>query len=418
MSTRPQSAERCIQAIAAQRAGHALSREFYCDAELFEYEVRRLILRHWHCVGHQSQVCAPGDFFTTSLCEEPLLVVRGQDRVVRALLNVCRHRGSRVCTQESGHARGGVFVCPYHAWSYGLDGRLRAARQMPDDFDRASHGLRSVHTRVVEGLIFVSFADTPLGLEHVEAALAGSARLYGWARAKVAHRESYPVKANWKLAVENYMECYHCGPAHQEYSRFHLYARPAPLNRSADERVRARARALGVALEEVDYWGLNARPGLEAADSARSALGEGAVSGSEDGRPLAPLMGQFPDYDGGVTFFDVGLTSNFLAYPDHGLIYRFIPNAVQDTAMEVIWLVREDAREGVDYDLERLTWLWRVTSLADKRIIELNQQGVNSRYYVPGPYTPMEQHTQRFVEWILTELRSPASADGTPRRAA
>jgi Rieske 2Fe-2S family protein len=332
-------------------------------------------------------------------------VVRGQDRVVRALLNVCRHRGSRVCTQPSGHARGGVFVCPYHAWSYGLDGRLRAARHMPDDFDRAGHGLKTLHTQVLEGLIFVSFADSPLGLEHVEAALAGSARPYGWAEAKVAHRETYPVRANWKLAVENYMECYHCGPAHEEYSRFHLYARPAPLNRAADERVRERARALGVVISEVDFFASNARPGQEAADSARSALSEGALTGSEDGRPLAPLMGQFSDYDGGVTFFDVGLTSNFLAYPDHGLIYRFIPNTVQSTDMEVIWLVRADARAGVDYDLERLTWLWKVTSLADKRIIELNQQGVNSRFYEPGPYTPMEEHTQRLVEWILSELQ-------------
>ena len=116
-------------------------------------------------------------------------------------------------------------------------------------------------------------------------------------------------------------------------------------------------------------------------------------------------MGQFSDYDGGVTFFDVGLTSNFLAYPDHGLIYRFIPNTVQSTEMEVIWLVRADARAGVDYELGRLTWLWKVTSLADKRIIELNQQGVNSRFYEPGPYTPMEDHTRRFVEWILSELQ-------------
>jgi phenylpropionate dioxygenase-like ring-hydroxylating dioxygenase large terminal subunit len=397
--------ERWAQAIAAQRAGYALSGEFYRDAEFFEQEVQRLLLRHWHCVGHQSQVRESGDFFTTSFCGEPLLIVRAQDGAVRALLNVCRHRGARVCTQESGHARGAVFVCPYHAWSYGLDGRLRAARHMPDDFDRAAHGLRSLHTRIIEGLLFVSFAESPLGLGHVEAALAGSARAYGWAEARVAHRATYRVQANWKLALENYMECYHCGPAHEEYSRFHLYARPAPLNRAADERVRARARELGVHLCELDYFALNAGPGQEAADSARSALGEGAVTGSEDGRPLAPLMGEFTDYDGGVTFFDVGLTSNFLAYPDHGLIYRFIPNGVQSTDMEVIWLVRGDARAGADYDLGRLTWLWKVTSLADKRIIELNQQGVNSRFYEPGPYTPMEQHTRRFVEWILAELQ-------------
>jgi len=365
----------------------------------------RLMQRHWQCVGHASQAGAPGEFFTVDACGESLLIVCGHDRQVRAFYNVCRHRGSRVCTERAGVARGGVFVCPYHAWSYGLDGRLRGARHMPEGFERAAYGLKAVHTRVIEGLIFVSFAATPLGLEHVEAALAGSARLYGWGEAKVAHRETYPVSANWKLAVENYMECYHCGPAHEEYSRFHLYARPAALNREADERVRQRARALGIAIEELDYWGLNARAGQEAADSLRSALAEGAVSGSEDGRPLAPLMGQFTEYDGGVTFFDVGLTSNFLAYPDYGVIYRFSPRGVQGTDMEVIWLVRADARAGVDYDPEQLTWLWRVTSIADKRIIELNQHGINSRSYEPGPYSQMEQHTQRFVEWVVAELR-------------
>ena len=95
----------------------------------------------------------------------------------------------------------------------------------------------------------------------------------------------------------------------------------------------------------------------------------------------------------------------FLAYPDHGLIDRFNPRGVQDTEMEVIWLVRADARPGVDYDVGRLTWLWRVTSDADKRIIELNQQGIRSRAYEPGPYAPMEQHTQRYIEWLLAEVR-------------
>jgi len=367
--------------------------------------MRRVLLRHWHCAGHASQAREPGDFFTADVCGESLIVVRGQDRTLRALLNVCRHRGSRVCTERAGHARGGVFVCPYHAWSYDLDGSLRAARQMPAGFDRSAHALKSVPLRIVEGLVLVSLAESPLGLEHVETALGGSARAYGWAEAQVAHRETYPVNANWKLAVENYMECYHCGPAHAEYSRFHLYSRPAALNREADERVRERSRGLGLAIREFDHWGLKAGSGQEAADSLRSALADGAVSGSEDGRALAPLMGQFPDYDGGVTFFDVGLTSNFLAYPDHGLIYRFVPISVQRTDLEVIWLVRGGAQAGVDYEIERLTWLWRVTSVADKRIIELNQQGIASRYYEPGPYSAMEQHTEQLVEWILAELR-------------
>jgi phenylpropionate dioxygenase-like ring-hydroxylating dioxygenase large terminal subunit len=275
---------------------------------------------------------------------------------------------------------------------------------MPESFDRAGHGLKTVHARVIEGLIFISFAAEPLGLDHVEEALAGSARIYGWADAKVAHRETYPVRANWKLAVENYMECYHCAPAHQEFSKFHVYARPPAMNQQLDQRVRTRAAAIGVEIRELDRWSEHAEPGQEGADAMRSALYEGYVSGSNDGGPVAPLMGQFTDYDGGVTFFDVGPSSNFLAYPDHGLIYRFIPRTVDSTEMEVVWLVRGDAQEGTDYDLARLTWMWQVTSVADKRIIELNQQGVNSRYFEPGPYTPMEHGAQRFVEWYLREI--------------
>ncbi len=396
--------EHWARALASVRPGHALPREFYCDPELFERERRRLLERHWHCAGHASQVANPGDFFTTEICGESVIIVRAADSV-HALLNVCRHRGSRVCTETAGRARGGGFICPYHAWNYGLDGTLRAAPRMLPGFRREEYGLKRLAVRVLEGLILVSFAPEPLGLEHVTAVLEGTARAYGWGQAKVAHRETFPVRANWKLAVENYMECYHCGPAHEEYSRFHLYARPAAQNTAADERVRRRARELGVTIREANYWGSHADAGQEAAASLRSALAEGTVSGSEGGGPLAPLMGQFPDYDGGVTFFDLGITSDFLAYPDHGLIYRFIPKAVNSTDMEVLWLVRGDAREGADYRLEQLTWLWRVTSLADKRIIELNQQGIDSRYYQPGPYSEMEQDTRRFVEWLLSELR-------------
>ncbi|HLY55505.1 MAG TPA: aromatic ring-hydroxylating dioxygenase subunit alpha [Stellaceae bacterium] len=391
-------------AIAAHRKGLALDRRFYTDPAIFEREMARFALRHWHCAGHASMAPEPGDFFTVEIGRESVILVRGQDGALRALLNVCRHRGSRVCTEAEGRAKGGGFSCPYHAWSYGLDGSLRAARQMPEDFDRSAYGLKTLPLRVIEGLVFIAFTDAPLGLAHVEEALAGTARPYGWGDARVAFRETYKVAANWKLAVENYMECYHCAPAHQEYSRFHVFARPDALNREIDRTVRDRAARLGVRILELDRWAEQAAPGEEAADAMRSSLYEGYVSGSEDGGPVAPLMGGFTDYDGGVTFFDVGPTSTFLAYPDHGLIYRFVPRTVDETEMEVIWLVRGDAREGVDYDLERLTWMWRVTSLADKRIIELNQQGVNSRWFEPGPYMPMEGGASRFVEWCLKEI--------------
>ncbi|MBS0386907.1 MAG: hypothetical protein JSR15_00400 [Proteobacteria bacterium] len=136
----------------------------------------------------------------------------------------------------------------------------------------------------------------------------------------------------------------------------------------------------------------------------RSALLAGHATASPDGELLAPLMGAFSGDDGSSTYFDVGPISDFLAYPDHGVIYRFVPRRVDRTEMEVIWLVRADAVAGRDYDLERLTWLWQVTSVEDKAIIERNQEGVNSRYYEPGPYALQEEWSARFVAWYLAEL--------------
>ena len=135
-----------------------------------------------------------------------------------------------------------------------------------------------------------------------------------------------------------------------------------------------------------------------------SALFEGFSSATPDGKAGRRLMGSFRASDGNSTYFDIGPLSDFLAYPDHGVIYRFIPRSVNHTEMELIWLVDADAVEGEDYDLAQLTWLWRTTSLEDKKIVEMNQAGVNSRYFEPGPYSMQESFTDRFVEWYLTEL--------------
>jgi Rieske 2Fe-2S family protein len=389
--------------VAEQAAGHPLAQVFYSDPEIFRRDLDRVVLRHWLCAGHVSSVPNIGDFFLLEIANESAIILRGEDGELRALVNVCRHRGSRICREKSGNTR--ILICPYHAWTYGIDGKLRAARHMAEPFDKSRHGLKQIPLRVIEGLIFVTFAEEPLGLSKVEEVLRGGYGPYGWAGAKVAHRETYPIEANWKLAVENYVECYHCAPSHPEYARLHANEQPrakiAELNAQMDQR----AAALGLTIPNQDYWALAAERGEEAAYCVRYAMRSGAVTGSPDGLAVAPLMGAFKGYDGGSTFIHVGPASFFLAYPDHGIIYRFMPRTVQRSEMEVIWLVRGDAREGIDYDRERLTWLWKVTSDADKRIIEDNQRGVNSRFYEPGPFSQMETNERRFIEWYLSEIR-------------
>ncbi|MCX7381513.1 MAG: aromatic ring-hydroxylating dioxygenase subunit alpha [Alphaproteobacteria bacterium] len=386
--------------LAAQQKGMALLRGFYADPAVYGRDIERMFLRHWLCVGHASQVADVGDFFTTDYGDESVLIVRGKDKVIRAMLNLCRHRGAEVCPAKSGNTA--LFACPYHGWTYGLDGSLDSARHMPAEFDRGSHGLRQIHCREVEGVLFISFAAEPLDFGHVETTLRGALGAYGWAAAKVVHRESYPLDANWKLAVENYVECYHCSPSHPEYSKLHALEQPAPRIAKLNAAMEARTKALGIEVATLTHW--SSAEGEEAIDCFRYALYDGVQTGSPDGSPVAPLMGKFSGYDGGVTSVHLGPASFLVAYADHGVIYRFMPRGLDKCDMELLWLVRGDAEPGRDFDMETLTWLWRITSDADKRIIEHTAKGVRSRFYEPGPLAPMEANEQRYLDWYLAEI--------------
>jgi phenylpropionate dioxygenase-like ring-hydroxylating dioxygenase large terminal subunit len=390
--------------IDAYRAGKGLGRDFYLDPAIYERDLARVFRRHWHCIGHMSIIPNAYDFEVFSMAGEEVILTRDGDGAIHAMLNVCRHKGAAVCTADRGNARS--FVCPYHAWTYGIDGALKAARVMPRDFDRAAHGLRKLHVQVAEGLIFVTFADAPLDFAAAATMISQTCGVYGWADAKVVHRVRYPMAANWKLAVENYVECYHCGPAHPEYSQTHVLEQPPQEIDALNDAMAARTRALGLTIAEGSPWESSAS-GREAIRSYRYALKEGVQSASVDGGPVAPLMGQFPDYDGGITSLQFGGTSFMAAYPDHGVIYRFIPTGVESSEMEISWLVAGDAVAGRDYDLDRLTWLWRVTSDEDKAIIEATARGVRSHYFQPGPIAPMEAQTQRLITWYLGELSRP-----------
>ena len=387
--------------VADHTPGKGLARAFYHDADIYARDMQRVFRRHWHCLAHVSVIPNPNDFELFLLGDEQVILTRDAAGTIHAMLNVCRHRGAEVCTQQRGNAK--AFVCPYHAWTYGNDGRLKAARLMPKDFRREDHGLHKLHVKVVEGLVFVSFAEEPLDFSEVERLLHATCGQYGWADARVAHRESYVVDGNWKLAVENYVECYHCGPAHPEYSQTHALEQPLERIAELNAAMEVRTCALGIDVGQGDLW-QTSRDGFEAVHAFRYALYGGVDTGSEDGRAVAPLMGRFGAFDGGVTSVHLGGTTFLVAYPDHGMIYRFIPDGPTRSHMELIWLVNGTAVEGVDYDLARLTWLWRVTTDEDKKIIEHTARGVKSHYFVPGPIAPMEQNELRYIGWYLDEI--------------
>ncbi|MBW2695083.1 MAG: aromatic ring-hydroxylating dioxygenase subunit alpha [Deltaproteobacteria bacterium] len=381
------------------KPGFSLEQAFYRDAEIYEREIERIFLKTWLYVGHDSQIPKAGDYFLFEIADESVIITRDKGGDIHALVNVCRHRGSRVCLESKGSQR--VLVCPYHAWSYDLSGRLRSAGQAGSDFDKQNLGLKRLWVRLLHGLIFINFADDPVSFDPIEHELATRLKPYGLDRAKVAHEASYPIRANWKLAVENYCECYHCRPSHPEYSRSHSLAAPEGKHQELWNRIREDVRSVGLSTDEFSHTYTNA----DAIGNERSfehyPLLEGFQTGSEDGKPVAPLLGELKHFAGVATDVQIGSLTFYLAYVDHVVSYRFIPTSPHESRCDISWLVNAEAEEGKDYDLENLIWLWDVTTIADKRIIENNQEGINSRFYVPGPYVEMEEPTMQFVDWYL-----------------
>ncbi len=389
--------------IDAQPANTSLDQAFYADADIYQRDVEEVYLKSWLYAGHLSEIPGVGDWFLFELAGESLIVVRSDDDDVSAVLNVCRHRGSRICLDKTGCSK--RLVCRYHGWSYELDGQLHSAAHMPADFDKSAIKLKKIHTEVLEGMIYVNFSEKPASFEPIREGLSRCLRPYRLDKAKVAHRQSYSINANWKLSVENYTECYHCAPSHPEYTRGHSLAKPGARSTVMMDEVMARAGTCGLSEESVNCVYLD-EPGFGSGYAfERYPMWRGHLTGSEDGQAVAPLLGDVKNYDGGTTDFQVGPVSFALAYCDYVVIYRFTPLALGRSECDITWLVNGGAEEGKDYDKTRLTWLWDVTTLADKRIIEYNAEGVKSRYYEPGPYSNMEEFTWKFMSWYLQAIR-------------
>jgi phenylpropionate dioxygenase-like ring-hydroxylating dioxygenase large terminal subunit len=395
---------RIAELVAHQRRGYSLEQPFYNDPDVFAFEKRALLLNSWWFAGHASRIPEPGDYFLYPIAGESIIVVRGRQGEINALFNVCRHRGSRVCLEEDGHANS--FVCPYHAWTYATDGDLLAARTMPADFDASTHGLHRCRVQIVEGLIYISLGEQPEDFTPV--AVEGRKYLadHGLVRAKVAHREAWPVHANWKLMWENFAECYHCGHTHPEYCSV---MDDALANSTGSAQVkqafetytqswRERCVELGRLTDSLPTDRRKPYGGR------RHPIKPGYLTQSADGGPVAPLMGNLTEYDGGITTFSFYPMHYTVASCDHAVAFRFTPWDAHHSEVEVSWLVYEEAVAGVDYQLDALLWMWRETTIQDKQLVEDNQAGVNSCRYEPGPYAACETGVVRFQEWYLSRL--------------
>jgi len=381
----------------------SLDQEFYKDQSIFNLEKKKILFNSWIFIGHESQIPNKGDYFLYKLLEEEIIILRNKENEIKAFFNVCRHRGSRICLNEGGNIK--RLTCPYHSWTFNLDGKLLAAKSLREGIDKSTLGLHPCNIESVSGMLLINLSDNPQSLENLKSDLSEPFEMFGFKDLKVAAHKNYPIASNWKLAVENYQECYHCAPSHPEYSLSHsLKIEDEPGFDEAQEKMMSNLESCGLKDLEVDKDFSNKDKDQEQYAYSRYALFDGYVTGSEDGKPLAPLLGNIKDFNQGCSDFNLGPVSYFLAYCDHVVGYVFTPMSLGQCQCDIYWLVNKDAEEGKDYDKEKLMWLWDVTTYADETIIVNNQKGVDSFKYEPGPYTDKEKSARRFIKWYLDEL--------------
>jgi Rieske 2Fe-2S family protein len=400
-----------IRALASHtRGGYSLDRAFYCGEDVFEADMRQVIGRKWLVAGHVDRVRNKGDYFLFKVGHESIIVVRSDETTIGAFYNVCRHRGSLICTEPQG--RIARLTCGYHAWTYGLDGALLAARLMPADFRKQDNGLHRCHVRVFFGFIFVNLADEePVDFDASFGDLAPYLDFHGFADARIAHSRSYPTSANWKLIVENFVECYHCGPAHPEFCSMHppealiaFGAGPSSGPQDAVDKylptLRAwekRAAALGRHIGTVDDGPESSHLRLLLQRTIR----EGFESETQDGRPAAPLMGKRRGFDQGRMYLSFSPFTQLVATNDFAVLFLFTPRGPMQTDVDLYWLVD---REAAQVDVEKMIWGWDRTTLQDKEITENNQAGIRSKRYQPGRYSEHERRVVTFHQWYFSQF--------------
>ncbi len=396
----------------------SLEQKFYTDPDFYKLDMETIFYRDWLFVGHDCELPKSGSYMTVQIGAYPVIILRDAQGAIRAFHNSCRHRGSRICSAEKGTTA--KLVCPYHQWTYELDGRLLFARQVGPDFKPAEYGLKQVHCESVAGYIYICHADQAPDFQAFRATVEPYLAPHNIRDAKVAFEMSIIEKGNWKLVWENNRECYHCAANHPELCRTYPEAPSATGVQGVME-----DPEINVLWKNCANIGLPAQFQIDADGRyriTRIPLLRDAVSYTMSGKPAVkkPLSEKVagPTNIGAMLLFNYPSTWNHLM-ADHAISFRVLPISAEETMVTTKWLVNKDAVEGVDYDVDELTHVWIQTNDQDRQIVEENAVGIRSPAYQPGPYSvEHEGGVMQFLEWYTNTMTPRLSVETRLSRVA
>jgi glycine betaine catabolism A len=356
---------------ALQRLEAALPAAWYSDPAHYERELEAFWYAGWVAAAREEEIAAPGDWRLAHVGSQSLILLRGEDREIRAFHNTCRHRGSILCTAEQGNFPRKRIVCPYHSWTYDLCGRLIATprRMETPDFDAENFPLYRVPVKAWGGFVFVCLARTPPAFEP-----PGGYSRYGFENLRIGKRIVADVHANWKLIAENFSECFHCPPVHPELCR------------------------VVTAYQEAGAWGLRA--------SGRAQYKAGAATLTLDGTARLAPFEHLDEAERRTLYIpEMVLPNLFLnIHPDYVNSHLMFPTGPTSVRIVYDWLFEPRHLPLPEEDLAHYVALWDITNRQDSRNCEWQQQGMRSREFQHGYYVPQEFDCHRFAQWVRRGL--------------
>jgi Rieske 2Fe-2S family protein len=355
-----------------------LAQQYFASPEVFAEEQDRIFSTQWVLVGHQSQLAEAGDYFVAEVASESLIIVRDKGGELQGFYNVCRHRGTRLREDRNGHLS--AIQCPYHAWTYGLDGRLIGAPHMDQvpGFDKTNYSLHAANLALWEGFIFVSLEDAStqrggyISLEEWFAPLTGKFSHWNLPKLRAAKRIEYDVKANWKLMFENYSECYHCPGVHPMLSKVSPY--------DSAENDLTKGPFLG------GFMKINKGAGLTMSGKA-CALPVGKIENLQE-----------------VFYYSIFPNMLLSLHPEYVMVHQLWPQSPERTLILCDWLFHPEAFEREDFNPNDAIQFWDMINRQDWHVCELSQQGISSRAYEPGPYSARESIPAAWDEYYLRQI--------------
>lgn len=347
---------------------HVLPPHTFHDQDVFDYEQDAWFAGGWVSVGREEDALTPGQYFLAPVAGENIIIVRGNDGQLRGFYNVCRHRGATVVEDECGKLP--RFQCPYHAWVYDLDGKLKQPRhtELLVDFDPAEWGLVPVRVDVWQGIVYVDLSGAAEPLLDFLGDIVHEFARFDLAALRRARRIDYDVKANWKALVENFQECYHCPGVHPQLNRITPYNTGAYLPSE------------GAAMNSY----MEVLPQFETL----------SMSGTADGR--APMSGMTEDDHKRIYYSVIWPNQLYSLHPDYLMLHWITPLEPGRTIVRCEWYFDPAEMAKPDFNPDEAIEFWDLTNRQDWHVCELQQQGTRSRAYTPGRYSSLESSVHGF----------------------